>query len=280
MDKQALQNLRTAIENKDFFTDINDNHIVTPEEREKIILPFDILRRNPINKIKNLIADKMFKSLAHKVNITTEILGAENLTSLGNTGAIIISNHFHPLDCFINRYWVDKTIKKKIYFVVAEHNLFMGGKLGAVIKQANIIPISMNLKYLKNNYEKCLAKIFKRKQSVAISAEQSMWVNYTKPRPTKIGAYHYAVKYNVPIIPVFITMELDKNGEVKYTVHILPLLFPDRTKDARTAKQELQAADYNARVKLYEDLTHKKLTYDYEDGDIFNPDEDIFARIK
>ena len=34
-----------------------------------------------------------------------------------------------------------------------------------------------------------------------------MWNNYRKPRPTKTGAYRLAVNNDVPIIPVFITME-------------------------------------------------------------------------
>ena len=37
--------------------------------------------------------------------------------------------------------------------------------------------------------------------------EQSMWWNYRKPKPLKKGAYTFAAKNHVPVLPCFITME-------------------------------------------------------------------------
>ena len=53
-----------------------------------------------------------------------------------------------------------------------------------------------------------------------------MWWNYRKPKPLKKGAYRFAVKSNVPIVPCFITMQdsniVDDDGfkVQEYTIHI------------------------------------------------------------
>ena len=55
--------------------------------------------------------------------------------------------------------------------------------------------------------------------------EQSMWWNYRKPKPLKKGAYTFAAKNHVPVLPCFITMEdsdiLGDDGFYvqEYTIH-------------------------------------------------------------
>ena len=34
-----------------------------------------------------------------------------------------------------------------------------------------------------------------------------MWFNYRKPRNLKRGAYYYAAKNNVPIVPIFVEIQ-------------------------------------------------------------------------
>ena len=46
---------------------------------------------------------------------------------------------------------------------------------------------------------------------ILIYPEQSMWYNYRKPKPLKVGAFSFAVKNNVPVLPIFITCEDTEN---------------------------------------------------------------------
>ena len=49
-------------------------------------------------------------------------------------------------------------------------------------------------------------EIIKEGGLVLIYPEQEMWFNYKKPREFRIGAYHYAAEFGVPIIPCFAEM--------------------------------------------------------------------------
>ena len=94
-----------------------------------------------------------------------------------------------------------------------------------------------------------------------------MWWNYRKPRPLKSGAFKFAVKNNVPIIPAFITMEdtekLDGLGfnVPAYTIWFLPAIYP---KPEFTEKQNIEyLKDENYRVwkELYERVYGVPLKY-------------------
>ena len=108
---------------------------------------------------------------------------------------------------------------------------------------------------------------FQRGDFIIIFPEQSMWWNYKKPKPLKIGAYKIAARNNVPILPIFITME-DSNvmGEdgfyvQEYTVNIGKPIFPDEN---LTEKENLEIMkEKNAKVwkEIYEDFYKKPLEY-------------------
>ena len=85
-----------------------------------------------------------------------------------------------------------------------------------------------------------------------------MWWNYRKPKPLKNGAFTFAVKNGVPVIPCFITMrDTDLIGDdgffvQEYTIHIGKPLEPDR--DLPYSKKVQALADENFRIwkEIYE----------------------------
>ena len=96
-----------------------------------------------------------------------------------------------------------------------------------------------------------------------------------KPRKLKIGAYHIAAKFNVPVIPCFTEMreikeEYDDDGfnKIRYILHIMPAIYPDPNKDIRINKKEMRDKDYKAKVEAYEEAYGKKLSYNFENEDI------------
>ena len=100
-----------------------------------------------------------------------------------------------------------------------------------------------------------------------------MWWNYRKPRPMQDGAFSLAVRNNVPVVPIFITMENSgiPDGEgffvQEYTLHILPAVYPDKSLSAREARTKMKDENYNAWVEVYEKTYKKKLVYG-EDGSV------------
>ncbi len=205
----------------------------------------------------------------------TEIIGLEKLKNM-NSGAIITSNHFSKVDNTIIRYLLHRIGRgKHFYIIIQETNILMPGSLGWLMRNCYTMPISKNAEYMANNFGPALEKLLKNKEYVLIYPEEEMWFNYKKPRPLKIGAYHYAAKFNVPIIPCFIEMiekdTIDDLGfyDLKYKLHILDPIYPDNNLKLRDRKEKMRETDYKQRVEAYEKIYHKKIT------DEFNIEEDI-----
>ena len=55
-------------------------------------------------------------------------------------------------------------------------------------------------------FVKAVNTILNEKDFILIYPEKSLWWNYRKPKPLKNGAFNLAVKNNVPVLPIFITM--------------------------------------------------------------------------
>ena len=94
-----------------------------------------------------------------------------------------------------------------------------------------------------------------------------MWWNYRKPKPLKVGGFKFAAKNNVPVLPIFITMEdadiIAENGfplQV-YLVHVLEPIYPDESLDMSARITDLMQKNYQAWVNVYENVYGQKLVY-------------------
>lgn len=120
-------------------------------------------------------------------------------------------------------------------------------------------------------FNKAMDCILKRNDVVLIYPEQSMWWNYRKPRPLKTGAFKYAYKSNVPVVPCFITME-DTNivGEdgfyiQAYTIHFFEPIYPNLNVNIKDATEELSKQNYQLWKEKYEEVYQKPLRYGEEE---------------
>lgn len=268
---QVIENIRKAVENKEFNSKVElHDHIVTDEERERVILKYDSRKKKIRNKAKTIVARSITDSITDYVNIKTEIKGIENIKGI-KTGAIITSNHFSKIDNTIIRYLMHKIGKKRKFdIIVQETNIFMPGCLGWLLKNNRTIPINKSHQYISTNFEPTLEKLFKQKHFVLIYPEEEMWFNYKKPRPGKIGAYHYACKYDVPIIPCFVEMQnTDKIGDdgfyiQRYVLHVMKPLYPDTSLDFKAQKEDLRKRDYDLKVAKYEEVYKEKFDDKFE----------------
>ena len=135
-----------------------------------------------------------------------------------------------------------------------------------MMRHGNTLPLSTNKETMQKFYAG-MDTLLKRGEKVLIYPEQAMWWNYQKPRPMKIGAFRMAVKYNVPIIPTFITMKdspcIDDDGfhVQELYVHYLPAIYPDEDLDVIDRANQMMKKNYESWVKVYEDFYKKKLEY-------------------
>ena len=266
---EVLNRINEFEKEKKFDIDVENDLPAKPLEANEVDYLNKKLTSKINTKIANYIARKFIDKLIKNENmIIKEVLGLDNLSNL-DTGFIITCNHFNPYDNFalheVLKTYLKKT-KKRFYKVIKEGNYSFNGLYGYFFRHCNTLPLSSNYNTMKN-FNHAIDTILKRGDIVLIYPEQAMWWNYRKPRPHRVGASFYAAKNNVPIISYFITMEdglkKDELGDPiqKYTVHILPLIYPDDSKTIKENEEEMTRKNYEAWVKVYEETYKTKLTY-------------------
>ncbi len=245
------------------------------DDPETIVLmpdKIDYLNEKLSSKIKtyfaNIAGTRFFEKLIKNGQfIIDRVNGIENYLAVQG-GAIITSNHFNPCD----NYAIWRTLKphmngRYLYKVIREGNYTNPpSPYGFFMRNSNTLPLSSNTATMKK-FLKAVDVLLKRGENILIYPEQAMWWNYRKPRPLKEGAFRLAVNSNVPILPVFITMEdsdvMDGDGfpVQKYILNFLPAIYPDANLNRRDNIARMMQENYDAWVKTYEEFYGAKLVY-------------------
>ena len=181
----------------------------------------------------------------------------ENLQSV-ESGAVITTNHFHYFDTAPVIYALRLTkTKKKHYVVIREGNYQIPGVFGVILRNYTTFPLSSNIKTTMN-MNKAIDTVLQKGDYVIVYPEQAMWWNYKKPRNYRIGAYRWASRNNVPVIPCFVTMEdmeeYEDNGlpKQKLTLHIKKPIYPDKNLADKENAQNMLEQNHKACVETYE----------------------------
>lgn len=221
------------------------------------------------SKIANFVSHIGIKGFMKKGMFSIkEIKGIENWNNL-KTGAILTCNHFGATDSFITQTVLKKSKKKKLFRVVREGNYTNPPVLKFFMRNCGVLPLSSNMQTMKK-FLRAIDNILGRGDYILIYPEESLWPNYRKPKPLKDGAYKFAVKNNVPVLPIFITME---DGEfynkktkqnqpiLEHTVHILTPIYPKAGLSKVENIEYMKNTNYDMWVSVYEDFYGKKLEY-------------------
>ena len=194
--------------------------------------------------------------------------GIENFRAL-RSGAVITCNHFNAYDSFAIHLAYDESHQKKRRFfrVIREGNYTnFPGFYGVLMRNCNTLPLSANTKVM-TEFVQATGQLLREGDFVLFYPEQSMWWNYRKPKPLKPGAFRFAAKYHVPVLPCFITMEDSHDiGEDGfpiqiYTVHIAPAIYPDPAKSISENMNALMRENYRVWKDIYEETYGEPLTY-------------------
>lgn len=240
----------------------------------------DYLDEKTSSKVKTKFATKVGEKflddiLKNNKLIIKEITGIENLNKV-ETGAIITCNHFNPFDVFtIERiYRLSKHTKnKKLYKVIREGNYTnFPGFYGFLFRNCNTLPLSSNTQTMKK-FLNAVETILQKGNLILIYPEQSLWWNYKKPKPLKEGAFKLAVKSNVPIIPIFITLkESNIIGDdgfqiMEYYVHIEEPIYPNKEFSSKENVKMMKEKNFDIWKNIYEDFYKIPLEYTTIDKD-------------
>ena len=255
-----------------FSEDVEDD----PPSRQIQPGEVDYQQKKISSKIKSYFAFKAARKFLNKMLKTKQIIikgieGKENIELL-NGGTIITCNHFNPLDSFAIQYVHDEIKKQrkrgKFFRIIKEGNYTsFPGFYGKLMRSCNTLPLSSNYKTM-NEFLSAVKKLLSDGNYILIYPEQSLWWNYRKPKPLRKGAYTLAVKNNVAVLPVFITMQdsdiVGSDGFFvqEYTIHICKPIFPNPEISRNENIEFMMNENYSAWKKIYEDTYKIPLRYE------------------
>ena len=270
---KILKKIEEFEKNGDFDIDVEEDPPTIPLAPEDV----DYLRKKSSSKIKSKIANHMGKKflddlLKENKLIIKEIKGLENLKNV-DTGAIITCNHFNPFDSFaIEKAFMESGQNKvrKMYKVIREGNYTnFPGLYGFFFRNCDTLPLSSNTQTMIE-FMKAVDTILQRKDFILIYPEQSMWWNYKKPKPLKNGAFRFAARNNVPVIPIFITMQdseiIGEDGFFvqEYIINIGEPIYPDGNLSEKENSNIMKEKNAEVWKKTYEEFYKVPLEYTTE----------------
>ena len=268
---ELLRRIAELEKSQQWHIDVEDDPETFPLMPDEVDYLNEKLSSRIKTKIANIAATRFFdKMIARRQMIIKEIRGIENFNAVSG-GRIVTCNHFSICDNYA--VWMalrDHMDGRMLYKVIREGNYTNPPKpFGLFMRHCNTLPLSSQTATMKK-FLKAVKILLSRGETILIYPEQSMWWNYRKPKPMQDGAFSLAVRNQVPVVPIFITMQdsdvPDGDGFFvqEYTVNILPAIYPDASLSATEAREKMKAENYNAWVRVYEEFYKKPLVYGEE----------------
>ena len=273
--EQAIENIRRAAQEGRFNdkTEPFDPEI-SPQALKADILGYVSRLDSPVQKLKTAVARAVVRSWVRKWSEpVNEITGIRNLLTVQGP-AFLTSNHFNPFDNGVHRTLSRLTGRDRLVAISQGTNFVMPGLNGFILRNIDVIPLIQEPSYMNGAFRTLMQRNLDRNRFILIYPEQEMWFNYRKPRPGKRGAFLFAAEYGVPVVPTFVEMvdlpEVVAPGfhDVKLVLHVLPPIFPDPERSARENSFLMCQADYDAKVRCYEQCYGRPLTYEFSKEDI------------
>ena len=248
-----------------------------PPTRELKPNEIDYLRKKLKSKIKTKLTYKVARGFLNRIIenkqlIIKDVIGIENMDAL-NSGAVITCNHFNAFDSFAVQIAYEKSKqckKRRLYRVIREGNYTnFPGFYGMLMRNCYTFPLSSNKDTMKK-FMKSMDTVLQHGDFMLVYPEQSMWWNYRKPKPLKKGAFTFAVQNNVPVLPIFITMQdSDIIGDdgfyvQEYIIHIEKPIYPDPSKSRAENIAWMRDENYRIWKEIYEKFYGSPLVYDCE----------------
>lgn len=228
----------------------------TLNENDDVIHMYEPLELNIDEKYQYIKEGKFFSSFSNllyygvafpvltilnKIIYDLKIEGKENIKNL-QTGAISVSNHVLILDCTMIGLAFGL---KKVYFTTRKGS-FKIPFVRKLIKLLRAIPIPTKMSN-KECFVKQLDGALQNGRIIHFYPEKALWPYYEKIRNFKSGAFDFAIRNNVPVIPIVITFRNPKGirkifkRKKDVTVKILePIIDKDKHENKKDSVEGLK----------------------------------------
>ncbi|MBR5900571.1 MAG: 1-acyl-sn-glycerol-3-phosphate acyltransferase [Clostridia bacterium] len=250
-----------------------DQHMITVNPKRKVVLDqnYPYYNKSFVFKLGKGLFRVLLSLIIFPLMLVThglKIYGKKNLRRhkkiLKEKGAISICNHTYMWDYLA----VLKAIRPRSAFIPVWQDNIRGG-FGLGMRWAGAIPIPTDSYNGMKAFKKDLEQVFNEKKWVHFFPEGSMWFFYPDVRPFKKAVFHYAVKYDRPIVPIAMTFR-DRKGLLKLfgktpmiDCHIGEPIWFDKSLPTKEAEIDLHKRAY----KIMQEMCGVK-----EGDKTYNPD--------
>lgn len=213
---------------------------------------FNYLLTTPVEKVRRAIVLSVVAAVGPVLTwfgLGSRVEGRENLRALKGKGAICACTHTHHLDTLL----IKNALGAFRVFHTGSYYLLKRGELGRIFKAGGFLPVGTTFKDMRN-LQNAVGTLVGQGKIVNFYPEHALWPRYEKLRPFKPGAFHCAVKFGVPVLPVFLEFRQTKLRKLlhlkkKVVVHILPAMYPPEEGSDRDRARALSAAVFEAMRK-------------------------------
>lgn len=152
------------------------------------------------------------------------IRGREHARQVRGRGVVVVANHVHPLDCITICGCLFRL--RRTRFVTLTENLDIP-VLGPLIRAYGGLPIAETASGTRRFVE-TVDGLLRGGAPVLFFPEVALWSGYHGVRPFQKGAFTFAVRGGVPVLPVFLRFEPRRfwRGE-RLVFEVGPPLEPD-----------------------------------------------------
>ena len=180
-----------------------------------------------------------FAYLFFKICWGYKIINKENAKLVKHTAAITVANHVHNMDSPMATaaFFADSP-----HFVALPHN-FEAFFVGGIVRILRGVPLPSDMTNFKQFSRQIDKTLQCTKKKVHIYPEGELVPYGRKLRPFKKGAFHFAVKNNVPVLPM--TFVFSRKNKIRLIIGE-PIYLDDivGAKETKNSKREELLGDF------------------------------------
>lgn len=160
--------------------------------------------------------------IAGKIMLSYKVKGKGNLRKVKG-GAVLVANHVHYIDTLLMSSVVSRWKKTYMITLSSDMDIPIARHL---IKGYGALPLATTFGGSKK-LNVTVDKLLRDKKRLLVFPEVALWPYYTEIRPFQKGAFTFAARNNVPVVPVVLTYSKTKVlKRTRLTLNICPAIYP------------------------------------------------------
>lgn len=166
---------------------------------------------------------KLLVPILAKIWTNSKVKGRKNLKGLKGQPVIFVANHVHALDAPVI---CTKTLRRKKIRIVSLSENASIPVAGHLLRCMGLVPLGDTYGGMRN-FNNYVNKLIDKKKCILFFPEASLWTDYEGLRPFHKGAFIFAVKRQVPVVPMVYTFQKKRHRRTRMVLNIGKPIMPE-----------------------------------------------------